>query len=169
VPKKFKKSALAFEIASLLCGSLLAYGSSNAFAETYTNIILSSQDSERTAGDLNRFDQPGTEFSLTWDSTARQPKALVQDTDIIAKDISITVDPASRASIVSSDSTQTSLNAENISLANKNGTVIESSNAGSVVVDGFSTLVMATNEGTIVQSKKSIASTNDLHLLALTL
>ena len=162
MPKKFKKSALAFEIASLLCGSLLAYGSSNAFAETYTNIILSSQDSERTAGDLNRFDQPGTEFSLTWDSTARQPKAL-------AKDISITVDPASRASIVSSDSTQTSLNAENISLANKNGTVIESSNAGSVVVDGFSTLVMATNEGTIVQSKKSIASTNDLHLLALTL
>ena len=162
MPKKFKKSALAFEIASLLCGSLLAYGSSNAFAETYTNIILSSQDSERTAGDLNRFDQPGTEFSLTWDSTARQPKALVQD-------ISITVDPASRASIVSSDSTQTSLNAENISLANKNGTVIESSNAGSVVVDGFSTLVMATNEGTIVQSKKSIASTNDLHLLALTL
>ena len=89
MPKKFKKSALAFEIASLLCGSLLAYGSSNAFAETYTNIILSSQDSERTAGDLNRFDQPGTEFSLTWDSTARQPKALVQDTDIIAKDISI--------------------------------------------------------------------------------
>lgn len=84
--KRFKKTALALEITTILCSTLLFSGMSHA--QSFNNLIFSSVAEERTERDLIEFINPEEDFGLYWVNTReRDVLALVHDTTISGKNL----------------------------------------------------------------------------------